>query len=391
MRAYVISTVGNSNFANIVLNDISPTKTYYSPDAMENKNFGNKLHRYLRKCDIYIAVIDSNIINNNFLLLQLRYAKDYAQKHSNKLFIPIILDNSKVPISLEGIDFYTYDTKTQEKSYSGDLPGHTSLNEKIKYLLLKRSRPALIQPILFTLEIFVIILVTSLPSVQNSEEISFLIVMISLFAFLISAPILIMNNQFEKDKKEEVEHYSQRLNEIIIIDENKCSQEENNEKEKSYVDALKLMRSNLKDINEYYTWSKTQAKITFWVAIIMCISGFFLIIAAVIIQFLKEPNIMVSIFAAIGGIITEFISGTIFVIYRHSLSQLNHYHKALHEDERFLSSVNLAVHFSSEELKDEMLKEIIQGEIQMNLENTKETNKDNVDKLIQLKEYIKDN
>ena len=351
MRAYVISTVGNSNFTNIVLNDISPTKTYYSPDAMENKNFGNKLHRYLRKCDIYIAVIDSNIINNNFLLLQLRYAKDYAQKHSNKLFIPIILDNSKVPISLEGIDFYTYDTKTQEKSYSGDLPGHTSLNEKIKYLLLKRSRPALIQPILFTLEIFVIILVTSLPSVQNSEEISFLIVMISLFAFLISAPILIMNNQFEKDKKEEVEHYSQRLNEIIIIDENKCSQEENNEKEKSYVDALKLMRSNLKDINEYYTWSKTQAKITFWVAIIMCISGFFLIIAAVIIQFLKEPNIMVSIFAAIGGIITEFISGTIFVIYRHSLSQLNHYHKALHEDERFLSSVNLAVHFSSEELK----------------------------------------
>ena len=389
MRAYVISTVGNSNFANIVLNDISPTKTYYSPDAMENKNFGNKLHRYLRKCDIYIAVIDSNIINNNFLLLQLRYAKDYAQKHSNKLFIPIILDNSKVPISLEGIDFYTYDTKTQEKSYSGDLPGHTSLNEKIKYLLLKRSRPALIQPILFTLEIFVIILVTSLPSVQNSEEISFLIVMISLFAFLISAPILIMNNQFEKDKKEEVEHYSQRLNEIIIIDENKCSQEENNEKEKSYVDALKLMRSNLKDINEYYTWSKTQAKITFWVAIIMCISGFFLIIAAVIIQFLKEPNIMVSIFAAIGGIITEFISGTIFVIYRHSLSQLNHYHKALHEDERFLSNVNLAVHFSSEELKDEMLKEIIQGEIQMNLENTKETNKDNVDKLIQLKRVHK--
>ena len=60
------------------------------------------------------------------------------------------------------------------------------------------------------------------------------------------------------------------------------------------------------------------------------------------------------------------------VVYRNSLSQLNHYHKALHEDERFLSSVNLLGKFSTVEAQDDMLREIIRSEIQMNLAVTQE-------------------
>ena len=41
--------------------------------------------------------------------------------------------------------------------------------------------------------------------------------------------------------------------------------------------------------------------------------------------------------------------------------------KALHEDERFLSSVNLLGKFSTVEARDDMLREIIRSEIQMNL------------------------
>ena len=52
--------------------------------------------------------------------------------------------------------------------------------------------------------------------------------------------------------------------------------------------------------------------------------------------------------------------------------QLNHYHKALHEDERFLSSVNLLGKFSSVEAQDDMLREIIRSEIQMNLAELQE-------------------
>ena len=51
------------------------------------------------------------------------------------------------------------------------------------------------------------------------------------------------------------------------------------------------------------------------------------------------------------------------------------YHKALHEDERFLSSVNLIGKFSNDEIRDEMLREIICSEIQMNLESLKDNTK----------------
>ena len=60
------------------------------------------------------------------------------------------------------------------------------------------------------------------------------------------------------------------------------------------------------------------------------------------------------------------------IVYRNSLSQLNHYHKALHEDERFLSSVNLLGKFSTVEARDDMLREIIRSEIQMNLAELQE-------------------
>lgn len=389
VRAYVISTVGNSNFASVVLNDISPTKTYYSPNTNEIKDFGNNFHRYLRKCDIYVAVIDSNIINNNFLLLQLRYAKDYAQKHSNKLFIPIILDNSRVPISLDRVDFYTYNTKTKEKSFSGDLPGHTSLNEKLKMLSIKRSQSTQMLLITFAIEIlaisFIIVPIDYMDYKFGDAMVFFgvSILFLAMVTLFISYSSLTKSNW--KTKKEyESRSYSERLKEAIITDKNIVNKEEKSVG-RSYIDALELMTINLEDIKEYYRWSSSQAKITFFVAIGMCILGFVLIFSAIVIQFLKEPNIKVSILAAIGGIVTEFVSGTIFVIYRYSLSQLNHYHKALHEDERFLSSVTLLVKFNSEETKDEMLKEIIKAEIEMNLEGLKEPNKYEADKLNSIK------
>jgi len=78
-------------------------------------------------------------------------------------------------------------------------------------------------------------------------------------------------------------------------------------------------------------------------------------------------KIEMAIIPAIGGAIAELVAGTALFVYRSSLSQLNHYHKALHEDERFLSSVNLLSRFSTTEAQDEMLKEIIRSEIQMNI------------------------
>ena len=99
----------------------------------------------------------------------------------------------------------------------------------------------------------------------------------------------------------------------------------------------------------------------------MCISGFGLMIVAILIPIVFRLSFQMSIIPAIGGVITELIAGTALVVYRNSLSQLNHYHKALHEDERFLSSVTLLGKFSSVDAQDDMLREIIRREIQLNL------------------------
>ena len=95
-------------------------------------------------------------------------------------------------------------------------------------------------------------------------------------------------------------------------------------------------------------------------------------IVAILIPIVFRLSFQMSIIPAIGGVITELIAGTALVVYRNSLSQLNHYHKALHEDERFLSSVTLLGKFSSVEAQDDMLREIIRSEIQMNLAELQE-------------------
>ena len=147
--------------------------------------------------------------------------------------------------------------------------------------------------------------------------------------------------------------------------------EEFGSEEKKEIDALGRMMINLEDIKEFYTWSQQQAKASFALAVAMCIFGFVLMIVAIILPVFRL-DFQLSILPAIGGVITELIAGTALVVYRNSLSQLNHYHKALHEDERFLSSVNLIGKFSTVDIQDDMLREIIRSEIQMNLSGSAE-------------------
>ena len=102
----------------------------------------------------------------------------------------------------------------------------------------------------------------------------------------------------------------------------------------------------------------SRVNVHFWI----CFDG-----SSYLLPVVFRLSFQMSIIPAVGGAITEVIAGTALIVYRNSLSQLNHYHKALHEDERFLSSVNLLGKFSTVEARDDMLREIIRSEIQMNL------------------------
>lgn len=193
-------------------------------------------------------------------------------------------------------------------------------------------------------------------------------------------------------RQEEVvlENYSQKLNNAVIIktgningqasnqyyncfeknrfnSQNIASDSNPNYDDSKVIDAIKHMNINLENIKEFYIWSQKQAKYAFRLAIVLCILGALLIFFAILFPIVFNRDIDLTIIPAIGGAIVEVIAGTSLIVYQRSLSQLNHYHKALHEDERFLTSVNLLNRFSKTETQDEMLKEIIRSEIQMNI------------------------
>ena len=198
------------------------------------------------------------------------------------------------------------------------------------------------------------------------EIMSVMLAIVALFTSYFS----IMKKRWQEDDEEELESYSRRLKQAVIPRDTK--EEQQNSDGKKEVDALGRMMINLEDIKEFYTWSQKQAKAAFVLAVSMCVLGFGLIIIACALPVAFKLSYQISIIPAIGGVITELIAGTALVVYRSSLAQLNHYHKALHEDERFLSSVNLLGKFTEDEMRDNMLQEIIRSEIQMNLDGLQE-------------------
>lgn len=128
-------------------------------------------------------------------------------------------------------------------------------------------------------------------------------------------------------------------------------------------DILELMLENMKEIRDYYVISKKQAKNAFSLAISMCILGFLFMITSIVLFVVLHISLEISLIPAIGGAIAEVIAATSLVVYKTSLQQLNNYYESLHNNERFLSLVNL-VSKMSESRQDEAYMNIINIELQ---------------------------
>ena len=57
---------------------------------------------------------------------------------------------------------------------------------------------------------------------------------------------------------------------------------------------------NLEDIKEFYTWSQKQAKASFILAVSMCISGFVLMVVAILLPVVFRLSFQMSIIPAVG-------------------------------------------------------------------------------------------
>lgn len=134
------------------------------------------------------------------------------------------------------------------------------------------------------------------------------------------------------------------------------------------VDILGLMLHNLKEIGEFYVLTKEQAKKSFHLSVGMCIAGFILFAGASVLSLVWKENLF-ALLTALGGVVVEIIAGTSLLVYRKSLEQLNYYYSSLHNNERFLSLINIS---SKTACKDELLTQIVSSE----LERLKQTDKE---------------
>lgn len=389
MKVYIIAASDNISFAEKLLNNIRNVKiiTRLSVDGI---GLGNNvvLKRKMENADVILVIIDDKFSDSMYLNLELQLAQMLVQENRNRMLLPVILNKANVPKCIEEILYISCDSKSEEDLSKAQLMIEKVLTHR-KFYVRKtngnevRSKTSSMIILTLAIEMFAMLFVVLLFKYPSSNMgymdnylsllLGFITIVISVFT-LITSYLSIMRRRWQEDDEEEIESYSRRLKKAIVPDEIKIVEQENseNKEKKKEIDALGRMMINLEDIKEFYTWSQKQAKASFILAVVMCIFGFALMIAAIVLPVVFRLSFQMSIIPAVGGVITELIAGTALVVYRNSLSQLNHYHKALHEDERFLSSVNLLGKFSTVEAQDDMLREIIRSEIQMNLDGLKE-------------------
>lgn len=132
-----------------------------------------------------------------------------------------------------------------------------------------------------------------------------------------------------------------------------------NNKDNNDNDILGLMALNLHELKEFYTLTKKQAVRSFSLSVGMCILGFLLIMFATIIAILWKEN-QIAIVTGIGGTIVEVIAGTALFVYKKSLEQLNFYYLSLHDNERFMSLINIS---SKTNKKDDLYSKIVISEL----------------------------
>ena len=391
MRVYILASQDKYSFAEKLLEDIRNAKIISRPLMNEViVEISSDIKKEVANADIILAIIDKNFTDNVMLNTEFQLVLMESRKNKNKLLLPIVLDDADIPVALESMLYVKCNSLSKEDIEKTKLKIKSVLEHRrytVKTRNLKETHSRTSSMIILTLAIemlailFIVMFFKEGPiGAGYFDDENIITISIGLIAVMLSITTLftsyfsIMKRRWQEDDEEEIESYSRRLKRAIVPDEviqdgQKGYRTEDTKKE---IDALGRMMINLEDIKEFYTWSQKQAKASFILAVAMCIFGFILMIGAVMLPVVFRLSFEMSIIPAIGGVITELIAGTALVVYRNSLSQLNHYHKALHEDERFLSGVNLLGKFSTVEAQDDMLREIIRSEIQMNLAGLQE-------------------
>lgn len=341
MKVYILASLDNISFAEKLLSNIRNAKIISKPSINEiGSDINVALKRKMESADVVLAIIDEKFSDSVSLNLELQLAQMSVRENRNKVLIPVVLNKADVPKCIEGTLYIDCISDSEQDLYKTQLMIEKVLTHR-KYIIrkgnLKEKNSRTSSMIIMTLVIemfamlFIVLLFKENPFQMGSIgdksiiTITFGIAFVMLaFVALLTSYLSIMKRRWQEDDEEELESYSRRLKRAIVPEEIKQEEKKSsgNEGKKKEIDALERMMINLEDIKEFYTWSQKQAKASFILAVIMCISGFGLMIVAILIPIVFRLSFQMSIIPAIGGVITELIAGTALVVYRNSLSQL---------------------------------------------------------------------
>lgn len=155
-----------------------------------------------------------------------------------------------------------------------------------------------------------------------------------------------ITNNTEKD---DTDSYKENLKKSLGV----YTTKENN-------DILALMINNLSEIKQFYKLTKAQAENAYILAKNSSIAGIVLIVVAILIALFFNNN-QIAMATTIGGVIIEVLAGTSLFVYQKTLKQLNYYYASLHNNERFLSIINIV---GKTNIKDELYKKIVESELE---------------------------
>ena len=407
MKIHIIATRTSQDFVAKIRPALKGAVVTYSCSE-EPFNLGDNIERlrgeYIKAADIILVVVDESFWGDKDVNDELGFVLQHSNFVECKTLVPIILDDNRVPDELKGIVCAKCHSDSDEDIRR--LSNQLREMSELKKVMAKKATVVMGTTIEKKDEL-------RKPFYKNTISLGGMIAILSIVIVLFSIIFFIFGDDFVtmqatmnitvglagiisvcismarrrkfNEKKEETEQYFQKLRDTIIrgdslpkVDsqnivihnyhpDSQDSVEPDEVQSALQIDALGRMLINLEDIKEFYTWSQRQAKGSFKLAVSMCIAGFVMMAVAILLPIAFGLSVEMAIIPAIGGAIAEVVAGTALIVYKSSLAQLNHYHKALHEDERFLSSVNLISRFSTTEIQDEMLREIVRSEIQMNL------------------------
>lgn len=342
MKFYILAAPDYIPFAENLVNNIKNAK------IIANTSIGisskENLMYKLDVADVILAIIDDKFSNSQYLNIELQLAKEIVEENKSKILLPIVLNKATVPSCIQNALYISCDINSQKDIANIKMTIEKILlswQHDIKQTEKNMNKTKTTSIIILTLAIemfamfFVYLSKYSSSSSIHIEKFTPLLVtvVISLSILTLTTSYLsIMRSRWKEDDEKEITSYSSRLKKAMVQEYISDIKQENIDiqENKNEIDALGRMMINLEDIKEFYTWSQKQAKASFILAVVMCVLGFVLMIIAIVLPIIFRLNFQMSIIPAIGGIITDLIAGTALVVYRNSLSQLNHYHKALH-------------------------------------------------------------